>query len=69
MPYTVQFLDGSTAVIAEWSADAHSARGAIELTEGLDWPTGAVFMQILDADGTRDSRAVVCHNRCVNKSQ
>jgi hypothetical protein len=51
MHYTVQFLDASAAVIAEWSADAHSASGAIELTEGARWPSGAVRMRILDADG------------------
>src|SRR5271163_1081153 len=31
MNYRVQFLDASAAVIAEWSADAHSARGTIAL--------------------------------------
>jgi hypothetical protein len=51
MPYTVQFLDGSTAVIAEWSAYALTSRGAIELVEGARWPSGAVCMRILDADG------------------
>jgi hypothetical protein len=42
MNFRVQFFDGSGCVVAEWSAYAHSARGAIELTEGLDWPAGAV---------------------------
>jgi hypothetical protein len=51
MNFRVQFLDGSGSVVAKWSAYAHSARGAIELTEGLDWPAGAVHIRILDADG------------------
>ena len=51
MNFRVQFLDASGSVLAEWSADAHSARGAIALTEGLDWPAGAVRMRIVDADG------------------
>ena len=51
MNFRVQFLDGSANVIAEWSAYAHSARGAIELTEGLEWPAGAERMQIVDESG------------------
>jgi hypothetical protein len=51
MNFRVQFLDASANVIAEWSADAHSARGAIGLTEGLAWPAGAVRLRIVDADG------------------
>ena len=40
-----------SAVVAEWSACVHSTRGAIALTEGLDWPEFALRMQILDEKG------------------
>ena len=51
MNFRVQFLDASAAVIAEWSAEAHSAKGAIKLVEGLNWPAGGRRMQILDDEG------------------
>jgi hypothetical protein len=51
MNFRVQFLDAKAAIIAEWSAEANDAAGAIMLVEGLRWPAGAERMQILDARG------------------
>ena len=50
--FRVQFLDVSAAVIKEMHIDAHSVAGAIELVAGLDWPTGAVRIVILDEVGS-----------------
>jgi hypothetical protein len=51
-------LEGSANVIAEWSAYAHSTTDAIKLTEGLDWPDGAVRMRVLDSDGASGDSAL-----------
>ena len=50
--FRVQFLDVSAAVIKGMHIDAHSVAGAIELVAGLDWPTGAVRIAILDEVGS-----------------
>ena len=51
MQYRIQFLDSSAKVICEWSANAQSAAGAIELIVDADWPPRAVTMRVLDPYG------------------
>ena len=49
--YRIQFLDRSANVIREWSANARSLAGAIELIRDADWPPRAATMRVLDAYG------------------
>ena len=63
MNFRVRFLDGSANVIAEWIAYAHSARGPIELTEGLDLADAAVRMQIVDESGREVYATSMADNR------
>jgi hypothetical protein len=51
MDFRVQFLDASANIIAEWAANASDVAGAIDLVDGLTWPTGALRIQIIDEDG------------------
>jgi hypothetical protein len=51
MQYRVQFLDGQAKVIRELTADARNAVGAIALVTDIDWPTHAITIRVLDADG------------------
>jgi hypothetical protein len=51
MRFRVQFLDLCAKIVAEWAVDAFDLKAAFELIAGLAGPSGAVRMQILDADG------------------
>lgn len=51
MIFRVAFLDASATLIAEWEANASNAASAIELVDGLNWPDGALRMQIIDEEG------------------
>jgi hypothetical protein len=51
MQYRIQFLDGHTNVIREFTADARNAVGAIALVTDIDWPARAVSIRVLDLDG------------------
>jgi hypothetical protein len=51
MTFGVQFLAGSGDVVAKWDAHSNDADGAIDLAGNLQWPSGAVVMQILDENG------------------
>ena len=47
--YRIQFLDRSTNIIREWSANARDVAGGIKLIVDTDWPPRAVTMRVLDA--------------------
>jgi len=49
--YRIQFLDGSSNVLREWSANARSVAGVVSLVTEFDWPPRAVTMRVLDANG------------------
>jgi len=51
LQYRIQFLNHSANVIREWSANARSVAGAIELIVDADWPPRAVTMRVLDPYG------------------
>ena len=51
MQYQIQFLDGSTNVIRELTADARNAVGAVALVTDIDWLPHAVSLRVLDPDG------------------
>jgi hypothetical protein len=51
LTFRVQFLDRAAKVIVEWEARAADLAGALEILDGLEWPLGALRVQILDDDG------------------
>jgi hypothetical protein len=51
MEYRVQFLDRSGTVVREFYAYARTAAGAMNLVVDVDWPSSAVRLRVVDADG------------------
>jgi hypothetical protein len=56
--YRIQYLDGSTNIIRELSADARSGMSPFELVADLPWAPRAVTMRVLDTDGREVHSAI-----------